>query len=436
MRKLLIVDPTLVSLEGHSYNYDRAILGAARAHFDEVVLYAGAGFRAPEGDALAYRPVLNRLPLERLKRAVNVVFHLFRRKRDTGAPADAAAAAHATVVPGLWRWMIHLAKILRSRDLEASVRSIVAEHAGADEIHAFFQHAHLHDLLAADRMRGAFAGRAAVHLYLVLRYSPEFVNAGYYREAEFAALLWRVTESPAPRVHLLTDSERLSAEYRALGVRNVATLPVPILLPEAAPTAGEPGFVDVSFLGSARVEKGFCELAGLVARFGREAGGRRVRAVIQTTRDSADPRVRAATEELRALERRLPADSLRLLDSPVPMDVYYGWVRSAGIVALPYLSQKYNASTSGIFVEAVCFGVPVLAPAHSWMSDMIEEAQRAQGLRIGEVFAALDEIPALVARMAVDIDRYRADVRRYSTAWRETHNPENCVRTLLAAAAA
>ena len=30
MRKLLIVDPSLESLEGHSYNYDRAILGAAQ----------------------------------------------------------------------------------------------------------------------------------------------------------------------------------------------------------------------------------------------------------------------------------------------------------------------------------------------------------------------------------------------------------------------
>ena len=45
MRKLLIVDPTLESLEGHSYNYDRAIFGAAQSKFDEVVLYADLGFQ-------------------------------------------------------------------------------------------------------------------------------------------------------------------------------------------------------------------------------------------------------------------------------------------------------------------------------------------------------------------------------------------------------
>jgi hypothetical protein len=182
------------------------------------------------------------------------------------------------------------------------------------------------------------------------------------------------------------------------------------------------------------VEKGFCELPALLRALPRESGGRRIGAMVQVTRDSADPRVSATVTQLRELQRELP-DSLELLDSPVPMPVYYGWVARSGIVALPYLSQKYNASTSGIFVEAICFGVPVLAPANSWMSDMIEEAQRAHGLRIGEVFASLPEIPAAVARMAADIARYRADVTRYSAAWRETHNPDACVRTLLEAAA-
>jgi glycosyltransferase involved in cell wall biosynthesis len=165
----------------------------------------------------------------------------------------------------------------------------------------------------------------------------------------------------------------------------------------------------------------------------RESGGRMVRSVVQVTSDSPDPRVRATLEELRRMEKTLPPGALELRASPVPMPVYYSWMRSAGIVALPYISDKYNASTSGIFVEAICFGVPVLAPANSWMADMIDEAQRAHGLRIGEVFAALEQIPAIVARMASDLARYRADVKRFSVIWRRTHNPASWVRALLAA---
>src|SRR5690242_497647 len=98
--------------------------------------------------------------------------------------------------------------------------------------------------------------------------------------------------------------------------------------------------------------------------------------MVQVTRDSADPRIRECVAELEALARRLPAGRLELLDSPVPMDTYYGWFERSGIVALPYLSKKYNASTSGIFVEAVCFGVPVAVPAESWMADEVEAARR------------------------------------------------------------
>lgn len=430
MRKLLIVDPTLVSLEGHSYNYDRAIFGAARNRFDNVALYADLGFRDVSPQALPCRPVLNRLPINLLKRWVSALLHFFGRK----FPESTAAGPHAPVVPGVWGWVIRLGKRLRARDLEASVRAIIAEQGGAhDELHLLFQHARIDELLVADRLRTS-ALPGTVYLHLVLRHSPEICNARFFSDAEFASLLKRLEASRGPRVRYLTDSERLGAEYRALGLGNVGTLPVPILLPEQEPAPADPARVDVSFLGASREEKGFCELPALVARLPREAGGRAVRAVVQVTRDSAEPRVRAAVAALRRLEKTLPQGALELRDSPVPMPVYYGWVRSAGVVALPYLSAKYNASTSGIFVEAICFGVPVLAPSNSWMSDVIADTKRVHGLWIGETFAQLEEFPALVARMAEGIERYRADVRRFSKLWRRTHNPGACVEAMLATA--
>jgi glycosyltransferase involved in cell wall biosynthesis len=231
-------------------------------------------------------------------------------------------------------------------------------------------------------------------------------------------------------VHLYTDSERLSAEYVAAGAKQVRTLPVPILLPEHAPAADSDS-VGIAFLGSSRVEKGFCELPGLLAKLPRESGGRRLFAMVQVTRDSADPRIREALAELQALKDRLPPGAVELLESPVPMETYYGWIARSGVVALPYLSKKYNASTSGIFVEALCFGVPVICPAESWMADVVAEAQRDMGLRIGEVIESLDKLPAAAARIAAALPEYRAAVREFAVHWRRTHNAEACVRQLL-----
>lgn len=417
MRKLLIVDPTLQSLEGHSYNYDLAIYQAARGRFDECVVYADRAFRDASGRMERCRPVLNRLRVDRLKRSVNSFFHVFRKKK------GAATSAHSTVVPGVWDWMIGLAKWLRARDLEFSLRAILRRHDTKDELHIFIQHAHLSELQLAARWN------EPAHLHLVLRYSPDLVNNGRMSEPAFSSLLSGLGRS----VHLYTDSERLSEEFSALGARSVRTLPVPILLPEH-PQAADDSIVRLAFLGSSRVEKGYCELPRLIERLPRESGGRRIGAMVQVTVDSADPRIREATRELTEVARKLPGGTLELLESPVPMETYYGWVARSGIVALPYLSKKYNASTSGIFVEALCFGVPVICPAESWMADVLGEAAR-DGLRIGEVVAALDEIPAAAGRIAAALPEYRDAVRRFAARWHRTHNADECVRRILEAAA-
>jgi len=422
MRKLLIVDPTLISLEGHSFNYDAAICEAARGRFDEVVVYGDRRFRDPSGRIADCRPVLNRMRLETLKRGVNAVFHPFRRR----SGETAAHAAHSTIVPNVWPWLIRAAKALRAADLAYSLRAILREH-DAGEVHVLLQHAHLSELLLAGRLARRRATRPGVHLHLVLRYSPELVNSGQLSRREFGELLGRLGKAVQPRVHLYTDSERLSAEYAALSGSRITTLPVPLPVSDLPAAFGADGDrVRVAFLGASRVEKGFCELPALIERFAPA-----LRAVVQVARDSPDPRVRKAVGELDTLAARLPAGSVELLESPVPTDVYYGWIARSGIVALPYLSAKYNASTSGIFVEAVCFGVPVICPAESWMADVVRDAAQEFRLRIGEVIASVAELPAAAAKIAASLQDYRAAVEKFARIWRKTHNADECVKLLL-----
>jgi glycosyltransferase involved in cell wall biosynthesis len=422
MRKLLIVDPSLISLEGHSYNYDVAIAEAAKAAFDDVQVYADLGFRDPSGRLKDARPVLNRLRIDSLKGLANAIFY----KKDF--QTSKSTTPHATVVPGVWPWLVGIAKWARAKDLEWSLRDILRrERRAGDEIHVFFQHAHFSELMLAARMA------EPVHLHLVLRYSPDLVNAGRMRPEDFSALLVQLGRTSTPRVHLYTDSERLSAEYERLGARSVRTLPVPILMAGTAASEPDPDVVRISFVGAARVEKGFCELPSLIERFPRRIGAAQVQARVQVSSSNADPRVREATQALYALAKRLPHGALQLVESPVSMERYYALLAESGVVALPYVSHKYNASTSGIFVEALCFGVPVIAPAESWMADVMAQAQ-AQGLTIGEVVGAIDEIPAALEKIGGSFAAYRGAVREFARLWRATHNPEACIRILIEAA--
>jgi len=430
MRKLLIVDPTLESHEGHSYNYDSAIFSAARSKFDAVELYGDVGFRDAGPGALPCQPVLNRLPFNAAKRWAHTALHLMGREIPESVPFTPQNSSFS----GAWGTTVRLAKYLRARDLDRMVRSIIAGHPGSHELHVLFQHTRVDELLVADSLRRR-PPEGTIHVHLVLRHVPELYDARIFGKRGLASTLRDLAVSSQPRFHLLTDSERLSDSYRSLGIVKVDTLPVPIVLPEEEFVPVHPTRMDVSFLGAPRVEKGFCELPSLVARLPRTIGGRTIRAAIQVTRVCRDPRVRATVAELRRLKDSLPSGHLELLESPAPLSVYYEWVRTSGVIALPYISEKYNASTSGVFIEAISLGVPVLAPANSWMSDVISETERKHHLRIGETFTGLDELPDLVARMAERIAEYRISVQRFSRTWRQIHSPVACVDAIIAAAA-
>ena len=81
MRKLLIVDPSMLSLEGHSYNYDLAIAQAAARRFDEMVVYADREFHDTSARMPDCRPVLNRLRIGAGKRR-EIPADLFENARD------------------------------------------------------------------------------------------------------------------------------------------------------------------------------------------------------------------------------------------------------------------------------------------------------------------------------------------------------------------
>jgi hypothetical protein len=103
------------------------------------------------------------------------------------------------------------------------------------------------------------------------------------------------------------------------------------------------------------------------------------------------------------------------------------------LLAMPYLSKKYNASTSGIFVEGVCLGIPVLCPCDSWMSDEIEAAEKHYGLKIGRTFRELDDFPSLVETIAGHMDQYKGDVAKFAAIWRQKHNPSACIDVVIRA---
>lgn len=450
MHPFLIIDPTLNSCEGHSYHYDLAIAQAAAARGSAVVLYADR--RLP---ALAHhqpiRRTLNLLPMNTLKALANAVFFALSRLRERGTPPT-HHAAHATIAAAVPSRIIRLGERVRAVDLWLSLRAILRSRQAVDA-QMFIQHARMSELIAVERSLPTLCGAQRFHL--VLRYVPELMHAAYESAADFRARLTRLLASE--RVVFYTDSDALTASYLSLWENRASdggldpqtraargslslrmtestfqhsftTLPIPLFLPahllqrNKTPTA----HLQLAMLGAPRLEKGFGLAPEILAQLPQTLGGKPTRLAVQINRNSADAESIAVMATLDAATSPV----LRLLEGPVDESVYFDWFAETDILLAPYISPKYAASTSGVFVEALFLQVPTIAMANTWMAAQIEAAA-ARGLRVGAVMHTVADIAPLAEKIAANLAHYQQDLRTLRDAWQHFHTAENLVSMVM-----
>jgi len=118
-----------------------------------------------------------------------------------------------------------------------------------------------------------------------------------------------------------------------------------------------------------------------------------------------------------------------LLPGPLDRDAYYRMLGESDIVFMPYDPRRYRRMTSGVFAEALALGKPVVVPAGTWMSQMLEA-----GYGAGVIFDRFE--PASIVRaLGRALDEHaemRERARRTSDAWREAQSLAAFFRQLLA----
>jgi hypothetical protein len=180
------------------------------------------------------------------------------------------------------------------------------------------------------------------------------------------------------QVYLYTDTEALTAQYNRLGVAAFRTLPIPVspgyLLPRTERHPEAP--CRVIYGGDARTEKGYHHLPRLVRDLWDEyVEPGKVTFAFQSNFNvpGGEPQVATARVQLQAY----PADKVRLLLDPLTTREYRHLVLGGDIVLILYDRDNYYARSSGILVEALTAGIPVVVPAWTWMSVQLAEVIHA-----------------------------------------------------------
>ncbi len=203
----------------------------------------------------------------------------------------------------------------------------------------------------------------------------------------------------SPSVTVLATTETSVATFQSAGFKRVVYLPYPITASPAKNPDAKAGFRHLLFAGAARADKGFGEIVDLVELLHRR--GDRVPVTVQASAGHYGKYDEITRANLRRLERSGYA-SLRLVRDTLAPDQYAELFRGA-ICLQPYDRNDYRDRVSGVTLDALIYGAPVIGPAGTWIARQFAEDSAGIALEDMGAGSMLDAAQAVMA----SYERYR-----------------------------
>jgi glycosyltransferase involved in cell wall biosynthesis len=228
------------------------------------------------------------------------------------------------------------------------------------------------------------------------------------------------------RLRFYSDTKQLCQQYEAIspGI-TVHLLPIPHGLPEQVLSFRDHARVPVCFtyLGNARTEKGFHHLPDAVDQLhSSHLKTGRICFVIQANSNMSLEDL-IITEARRRLAR-YPRNHVELLLHSLAIPEFQRRLGRADVILLPYLAERYRRRSSGILIQALVCGKPVVVPRNSWLADETPSAAAV-------VFDGPNDLSRAIADATDRVANLQSSAHQAASAWRSCHNPERLLRVLL-----
>lgn len=173
-----------------------------------------------------------------------------------------------------------------------------------------------------------------------------------------------------PEIRILAPTESVCAAFRAAGFRQIELVPYPVAPADAssAPPDAE-AFRHLLFAGAARPDKGFSEMVNLVEML--SGAGQSLPIVIQTSAqhyEKTHPSVIADRARLQASGYPFLTRVDRTLDPVEYRDLFRG-----AICLQLYSRSDFADRISGVTLDALTLGSPIVALSRTWVARLVEE---------------------------------------------------------------
>lgn len=221
---------------------------------------------------------------------------------------------------------------------------------------------------------------------------------------------------------LLAPTDLIAAQLRECGFKNVQVVPYPITTRSASDAGPSPAFRHLLSAGAARADKGIVPIADFVAHL--EDCSENIRVIVQTSPDhygKYDDATRGALARMTALRYQ----PLVFQSETLPHEEYLGLFTGAICLQL-YDRQDFADRISGITLDAMSCGAPVVTLSGTWIARVVSR------FSAGEVVAGTDPAAILdaVRRIIADYGIYQQNARRAGDALQAENSGEHLYRVL------
>ncbi len=206
------------------------------------------------------------------------------------------------------------------------------------------------------------------------------------------------------KLTVYAETSLLATHYSRFFSRAVEVLPLPLARAKPDISGNENGVLPhISFLGYSRTAKGFHLLPAAIEVF--RSASVRAAFTIQINHTNWEPLTVETERRLRKI------DNIRLIDGPLSPDEFYRELASADVMLLPYDPQKYGIQGSGVLVECLAFGCPIIAMEKTLAATYIEE-----GIAAGEIFSpySAEALANAIANVVSNLQKHKEQARKNS----------------------
>ena len=226
-----------------------------------------------------------------------------------------------------------------------------------------------------------------------------------------------------PHLEILAPSPSVAGFFRQCGFK-ATVVPYP-LEAQAAPAAlASPVFKHLLVAGSARLDKGFAQVVDLVAEMQRR--GLICPITVQTSVEPRHQHDQALGQQL----GRLHATGYPALHTPdQAMDpAAYRALFDGAIVVQPYRAQDFQDRISGVTLDALAAGCPVVVTAGTWAARLVQRFDA--GIAADDLSA--DGLLRAITPIQQDFARYASNAQTAAASVRAEHSAQGLIDVVLA----